>query len=138
MNATTYAQATENVGDALYSVTGQTDFAAAGLGAISAQAMNQGWNSGQITDYILKNPTLASQYGYLKAGYTYQTFQNYQITNAQALKQRFGNNYTQANAIESVTNPLTSFAATGVAFGEYTPYSPSTENIQTGRQSSIR
>jgi hypothetical protein len=138
MNATQYSQAQANVGDALYSVTGQTDFNAAGLGAIGAQAMFQGWSSGQITDYILKNPTLANQYGYLKVGQNYQQFQTYQIQNRQALTQRFGTGFTQAQAIESLTSPTQAFTASGGAFGQYVPYSPSSTNVATGRQSTQR
>jgi hypothetical protein len=138
MSATQYAQAQENMGDTLYSLTGQTDFSAAGLGAIESTALYQNWTSAQLSDYIQQNPTLKSQYGYLAQGYTYQTFQTYKQQNAQALSSRFGTGYTDANAMTALADPLSSFHASGGAFGQYQPYSPSTENIATGRQSSVR
>jgi hypothetical protein len=138
MNATQYSQSQANMGDSLYGLTGHTSFAQAGLGAIQQQAMFQNWNSQQLSDYILQNPGLKAKYGYLGYGYTYNTYQAYKTTNAQALKQRYGNSFTDANAIQSIADPTTAFHAQGGAFGQFAPYTQSTQNIATGRQSSVR
>ena len=138
MSATQYAQSQENLGDTLYGLTGQSDFGAAGLGAIEQTALYQNWTSQQLSDYIQQNPALASKYGYLAEGYTYQTFQTYKQQNAQALQSRFGVGYTDANAMTALAEPLSTFHASGGPFGEYQPYSTSTESIATGRQSAVR
>ena len=106
--------------------------------AAENQAIFQQWSPQMIQDYILKNPALSQQYGYLKAGYTYNTYQQYKITNATALKQRYGTQYSDAQAIQSLTDPQTAFHAQGGTFGEFQPYVQSQTTIPTGHQSSVR
>jgi hypothetical protein len=138
MSQTQYSQSKANMGDSLYGLTGHTDFTAAGLGSIQDQAMIQNWSSQQLSDYILQNPALKSQYGYLGYGYNYNTYQAYKTTNATALKQRYGTQFTDANAIQSIADPQTALHAQGGAFGEFAPYTQSQTTMQTGRQSAVR
>ena len=138
MNATQYEQAQANVGDALYEVTGKTSFADAGLQGIEAQAMSQGWSQGQIQDAILKSPTLSSQYGYLKAGQNYLQYSQWKLSNAQTLQQRYGHQYTDAQAQQELLSPTNTFHAEGGTFGESVPYVAATSSMPTGRQSSVR
>lgn len=138
MNSTQYAQSTANLGDTLYSLTGQSTFAAAGLGAIEDQAMFQNWSPQQIQDYIQKTPALNSKYGYLALGQNYTQFQAWKTENAQSLTQRYGTKYTQAQAIQELGAPLQSFHAEGGVFGESVPYVSASSTMPTGRQSSVR
>jgi hypothetical protein len=126
------------MGDSLYGLTGHTDFTSAGLAGLESTAMYQQWTPQQLQDYILQNPQLSQKYGYLKAGYTFNTYQQYKLTNATALKQRYGTQYTDAQAIQSLTEPQTAFHAQGGTFGEFQPYVQSQTTIPTGRQSSVR
>jgi hypothetical protein len=138
MSQTQYSQSKANMGDSLYGLTGHTDFTAAGLGSIQDQAMIQNWSSQQLSDYILQNPALKSKYGYLGYGYNYNTYQAYKTTNATALKQRYGTQFTDANAIQSIADPQTAFHAQGGAFGDFAPYTQSQTTMQTGHQSTVR
>ena len=138
LNSDQYNQRKASMGDSLYGITGHTDFASAGLAGLEATAMYQQWSPQQLTDYILQHPTLSKQYGYLAVGYDYNRYSQYKLTNATALKQRYGTQYTDAQAIQSLTDPQTAFHAQGGAFGQYQPFVQSQTTIPTGRQSSVR
>ena len=138
MSSTQYNQASANLGDSLYALTGKSTFAEAGLGNLEQTALFNGWTQQHIQNYIQQNPALNSKYGYLGYGYNFNTYSAYKTTNATALKQRFGTQFTDANAIQSIADPQTSFHAQGGAFGENAPYVASTQTIATGHQSTIR
>ncbi len=138
MTVTQYNQQFGNLQDTLYGLTGQDTFAAAGLGAIQQQALEQGWSPQRITDYILQNPQLKAQYGYLAFGYNYTSFQAYKAQNADSLRSRFGHGFTDQNAIQNLSDPLAQFHAQGSAFGQQAPFVASQAAPAQGRQSSIR
>ena len=139
LNATQWTEQSNNMNDLVYQLTGQKDFASAGLSSSDlTTAVMQGWNSQQLQDYIQKNPSLNQQYGYLQYGYNYQSFQNYQTQNQQALQSRYGKNFTSQQAIQNLANPLTTFHATGGAFGQFQPYVTSSEKQATGYASAVR
>lgn len=139
MSSQQYSQSTSNLADSLYSLTGTTDFQEAGISsAMQANALFNGWTAQHLQNYIQQNPALNAKYGYLQYGYNYQSFNSYKISNADSLRQRFGNQFTSANAIEELAAPTTAFHASGGAFGESVPYVSATSNIATGRQSAVR
>ena len=140
LNATQYSQAANALNDTVFELTGKDDWASAGLDQSQlATAITQGWSAGQITDYIQKNPALNSQYGYLQYGMTsYNQFQNYQLTNKQALSERYGNSFTSQQAIQNLASPLSTFKASGGAFGQFQPYVQSPTTMPTGNQSRVR
>jgi hypothetical protein len=139
LNATQYGQQIGNLNDTVYGLTGKGSWAAAGLDPATLNtALTQGWSSQRIQDYIQQNPALNKQYGYLAQGYNYQTFQNYKAQNAQGLKARYGNSFTDQQAIASLAAPESTFHASGGAFGQYQPYTQSTTKIATGLSSAVR
>jgi hypothetical protein len=138
MSATTYAQTSANVGDSLFALTGQSDFTKAGLAGVQQTALFQNWSQAQLQQYIQQNATLNSKYGYLQYGYDYSTYQNYKVSNASALKERYGAKFTDAQAIQNLGDPLQSFHAEGGVFGESVPYVAASSQLPTGRQSSVR
>src|SRR5580700_5712652 len=91
LNSQQYNQATSNLADSLYSLTGTADFSSAGLAGIYQTALFNGWTAQHLQNYIQQNKTLNAKYGYLQYGQNYQQFQNYKIQNADTLRQRFGN-----------------------------------------------
>lgn len=138
LSATQYEQNWGNATDALYQMTGSTDFVTAGMGGIMNMAMRDQWSAQRIQDYILQNPALSQRYGYLKYGYTYQSFQQYKTQNADSLKQRYGAQWSDAQAIENIGTPAAQFHASGGQFGAYQPYVKSDTTIPTGNQSGPR
>ena len=139
MSSTQYKQATSNLGDSLYSLTGQSSFSAAGISnSVVQNALFNGWTAQHLQNYIQQNPSLNAKYGYLQYGQNYQQFQNYKIQNADALRSRFGHQFTDAQAIQQLAAPTTAFHAQGGAFGESVPYVSSQSTMLTGRQSAVR
>lgn len=133
LSATDYDQRVRGISDALYQLTGSSDFTAAGIGGDSANMIiGQNWSQQQLQDWILKRPDLNGRYGYLKYGYTYSTFQQYKAQNAQALESRYGKGYTDAQAIANLGAPLPQFHASGGAFGQSTPFVQTQSNLPTG------
>jgi hypothetical protein len=141
MNSTQYQQATGTLSDTVFELTGQGDWAKAGLDAGTLnKALMQGWSAQRIRDYIVSNPAASAQYGYLKFGQTgtYQAFQDYKRNNAAELSSRFGADYTDQNAIANLSDPLTAFHAQGSAFGQQTPFIAAPAAASEGFQSAIR
>ena len=138
MSATQYNQASANLGDSIYSLTGKGTAAEAGLAGIEQTALFNGWTSAHLQNFIQQNPALNKQYGYLSLGYNYQTFQTYKQSNAQALKARYGNSFTDQQAISNIAAPEASFHASGGAFGQYAPYTQSQTKIASGFSSAVR
>jgi hypothetical protein len=107
---------TNNINASVLDMTGQSSWAAAGLDpTMMNEAIAQSWSQGEIQDHILQNSTLANKYGYLAQGLTYQSFQAYKSTNQATLQSRYGNGFTDSQAIQNMTSPLTAFTAQGGA-----------------------
>lgn len=138
LSATQYNQSVANMNDSVYQLTGKSSFADAGLGAIENKALTENWSSTQLQDYIQQNPALNKQFGYLQYGYNFNTYNQYKVNNQAALKQRYGNSFTDTQALQSIASPESTFHASGGAQGQFQPYVQSQEQIPTGRQSSVR
>lgn len=138
LNATQYAQAQNNLKDAVFALTGKSDFASAGLGGIETQALSQGWTQAHLSDYIQQNAGLNAQYGWLQHGLDYQGFANYKIQNADTLKSRYGAQFTDAQSLANLSSPLASFHAQGGAFGQQVPFVAADSKIPTGMASAVR
>lgn len=138
LNATQYAQASNNLKDSVFALTGKKDFASAGLGGIETQALSQGWTQQHLSDYIQQHPALNKQYGWLQHGLDYQGFQNYRIQNADTLKSRYGAHYTDQQTLANLSSPLTTFHAQGGAFGQQVPFVAADSKLPTGQASSVR
>jgi hypothetical protein len=138
LNATQYAQATNNLKDAVFALTGKDDFASAGLGGVETQALSQGWTQQHLSDYIQKNAGLNAQYGWLQHGLDYQGFAQYKIQNADTLKSRYGAQFTDQQTLANLTSPLGSFHAQGGAFGQQVPFVAADSKLPTGQASAVR
>jgi hypothetical protein len=138
MSSTQYNQSEANLSDSLYALTGTTDFNAAGLGSVKADALFNNWSETHLQNYIQQNPALNAKYGYLALGQNYQQFQTWKSQNAATLQQRYGHAYTDQQAIQELGSPLSTFHAEGGTFGESVPYVAATSSMPTGRQSSVR
>jgi hypothetical protein len=107
---------TNNINASVLDMTGQSSWAAAGLDpTMMNEAIAQSWSQSEISDHIMQNSTLAAKYGYLAQGLTYQSFQAYKSTNQATLQSRYGNGFTDQQAISNMQNPLTAFTAQGGA-----------------------
>lgn len=131
-----YAKSAGSLSSMLQELTGQTSWSEAGIPGDPLTAIQQGWSSQQLQDWIAKS--MPGKYEYLKYGYNYNSFQAYKTQNADALKQRYGAQYTDAQAVQNISAPLTAFHAQGGQFGAFTPYVKSDTTIPTGFQSGAR
>lgn len=131
-----YSKAAGSLSSMLQELTGKSSWSEAGLTGDPLTAIMQGWTSQQLQDWIEK--AAPHQYGYLKYGYNYNTFQAYKTQNADALKGRYGNGYTDQQVIENIARPLTAFHASGGQFGTYQPPAKADGTLPTGFQSGAR
>ena len=117
MDSQTYQKTVDSLNQSVYSVTGQSDWASAGLDQnLLNHALTNGWSTTQIQDMIAKNPTLNSQYNWAKYGVSYQQLQSSKASSHAALAAQYGGNYTDQQAANALyVNPLQAFGASGQA-----------------------
>jgi hypothetical protein len=117
MSSDQYNKSVDSLNQSVYGVTGQSDWAAAGLdqGTLRTALLN-GWSTTQIQDMIAKNPGLNSQYNWAKYGVSYQQLQSSKASSHAALAAQYGGNYTDQQAANALyVNPLQAFGASGQA-----------------------
>lgn len=79
------------------------------------QAMRERWSQQRFRETLLNDPNFTGGRGYLKWGYTYDTWQQYKRENRQQTIQRFGPGSDQgdANYLKMLEQPLQSVSASG-------------------------
>lgn len=85
--------------------------------SIVQQAMQGRWSQQRFRESLLNDPNFTASRGYLKWGYTYDTWQQYKRENRQQTIQRFGpgSDQSDANYLKMLEQPLTSLNTSGGA-----------------------
>lgn len=85
--------------------------------SIFNQAMSEKWSVQRLTNTLLNDPSFQNRYGWTKYGYTYQSFQQYKLSNKNAIAQRYGAGAVNSDAayLSDLANPLQAIHASGGA-----------------------